>query len=114
MLPVPDGSWVTGEYLQDWLSLSDREACIILTLDEGIVFKLVENHIREKGILMLYSLNPEYKPYSVNVSEVREIWKFVHYTSVELPAGDISMEVIGKTLFTIQSDIRSIKGKILQ
>ncbi len=114
MLPVPDGAWVTGEYLQDWLSLPDKEACIILTLDEGIVFKLVENHIREKGILRLISLNPEYKPYSVNISEVREIWKFVHYTSVELPSGDVTMEVIGKTLFSIRNDIIKIRGKIMQ
>jgi transcriptional regulator with XRE-family HTH domain len=113
MLPVPDGAWVTGEFVQDWLSLPDGEACIVLTLDEGIVFKLVENRIREEGTLRLISLNTAYNPYFVSISEVREIWRFVNYTSSELPAGDLSGEMIGKTLLTIQNDIKDIKLKIL-
>jgi transcriptional regulator with XRE-family HTH domain len=114
MLPIPDGAWITGEFVQDWLSLPDGDACIVLTLDEGIVFKLVENHIRDEGTLRLISLNPVYEPYFVSISEVREIWRFVNYTSSELPSGDLSQEMIGKTLITIQNDIKDIKGKILQ
>jgi transcriptional regulator with XRE-family HTH domain len=112
MLPIPDGAWVTGEFVQDWLSLPGGEACIVLTLDEGIVFKVVENHIRKDGTLRLVSLNTTYDPYYVNVSEVREIWRFVNYTSSEMPAGNLSQEIIGKTLLNIQSDLKEIKGKI--
>ena len=71
MLPVPDGAWVTGEFVQDWLSLSNRVACIVLTLDEGVVFKIVENQLREKGTLRLISLNTVYEPYSVSGSSIR-------------------------------------------
>jgi transcriptional regulator with XRE-family HTH domain len=114
MLPIPDGAWVTGEFVQNWLSLPDGEACIVLTLDEGIVFKMVENHINEDGTLRLISLNTLYEPYFVNVSEVREIWRFVNFTSNEMPSGNLTGEIIGKTLFNIQSDIKEIKGKFLQ
>ena len=114
MLPIPDGAWVTGEFVQNWLSLPDGEACIVLTLDEGIVFKMVENHINEDGTLRLISLNTLYEPYFVNVSEVREIWRFVNYTSNEMPSGNLTGEIIGKTLFNIQSDIKEIKGRFLQ
>jgi len=114
MLPIPDGAWVTGEFVQNWLSLPDGEACIVLTLDEGIVFKVVENHINGDGTLRLVSLNTLYEPYFVNVSEVREIWRFVNYTSNEMPSGNLTGEIIGKTLFNIQSDIKEIKGKFLQ
>ena len=113
MLPIPDSAWVTGEFVQDWLSLSDGDPCIVLTLDEGIVFKIVRNHIREDGTLLLISLNSVYEPYSVNVSEVREIWKFVNYTSSEMPSGNLSGELIGKTLLSIQSDLKVIKEKIV-
>lgn len=114
MLPIPDGAWVTGEFVQNWLSLPGGEACIVLTLDEGIVFKVVENHINEDGTLRLISLNTLYEPYIVNVSEVREIWRFVNYTSNEMPSGNLTGEIIGKTLFNIQSDIKEIKGRFLQ
>lgn len=112
MLPIPDGAWVTGEFIQDWLGLSSREACIVLTLDEGIVFKLVENYIKADGTLKLISLNTLYDPYSVHISEVREIWRFVNYTSNELPYGNVSNEVIGKVLHDIRNDIRDMKGKL--
>ncbi len=62
MLPIPDGAWITGEYVEDWLTLRDRMAYIILTLDEGIVFKVVENRISQDARLVLYSLNPAYDP----------------------------------------------------
>ena len=113
MLPVPEGAWVTGEFVQDWLALANGEACIVLTLDEGIVFKLVENHIGEDGRLRLISLNPEYNPYWVNISEVREIWRFVNYTSSELPSGNVSQEMIIRALTNIQSDLKEIKGKFI-
>lgn len=113
MLPIPEGAWITGEYVQDWLSLPDGEACIVLTLDEGIVFKIVENHLRDEGLLRLISLNPAYVPYTVHVSEVREIWRFVNYTSAEIPSGNLSNEMIGRALSTIQSDLKEIKGRVL-
>jgi hypothetical protein len=39
MLPIPDGSWVTGEYLQDWNDIISGNAYIVFTIDDGIVFK---------------------------------------------------------------------------
>ncbi len=113
MLPIPEGSWVCGEYVQDWLSLPSRQACIVLTLDEGILFKIVESHIREEGTLTMISLNPNYKPYRVNVNEIREIWRFINYTASEFPAGDVSAEQIGRTLQAIQQDLSVIKGALV-
>lgn len=112
MLPIPDKAWVTGEFVQNWLALKDGDACIILTLDEGIVFKIIENKIRRYGRLNLFSLNTEYNPYEIPISEVKEIWRFVHYISDELPSGINSQEMIGKTLKVIQTDIKHIKKRI--
>lgn len=114
MLPVPDGAWVTGEYIQDWLLLPDRQPCIVLTLDEGILFKVVENRIEQNGTLQLISLNTAYQPYSVPVSEVREIWRFVHYTTAELPVGRVSHEVIGKALTEIREELQIIRNRLPQ
>ncbi len=86
MLPIPPhGSWVTGEFVQNWELIRNRQAYIILTLNEGILFKVVENMIAESGLLRLHSLNPIYLPYSIHVNEIREVWRFVHYICAELP-----------------------------
>ncbi|MCK9256012.1 MAG: helix-turn-helix domain-containing protein [Bacteroidales bacterium] len=85
MLPIPDGSYVTGEFIQNWFSLKDGDACIILSLDDGIVFKCIENKLQSQKKLGLYSLNPDYSPYTIDVADIKEIWRFVNYISAEMP-----------------------------
>ena len=45
MPPVSDGSFVVGEFVQDWTSIKSDTPCIFVTKDEGIVFKIIENQI---------------------------------------------------------------------
>ncbi len=89
MLPIPDGSYVTGEFVQDWTTIKDRDAYIILTKEDGIVFKIVENRINPDGKLILYSLNPLYEPFEIKVSDIHEVWKFVNYISPQIPENKI-------------------------
>ncbi|RAJ06566.1 helix-turn-helix protein [Chitinophaga skermanii] len=88
MLPIPDGSHVIGQYVDDWLHLKNNTACILVLKggEEDIIFKLVENRVKKDGTLVLSSLNELYEPYAVNVHEVLEIWKFIGYVSREMPA----------------------------
>ena len=89
MLPIPEKAWVTGVFVQDWHAVRDRDAYIILTSEEGIVFKVVENKIRTEGKLILHSLNPAYEPYEIAVNDIREIWQFVNYISPEIPENTV-------------------------
>ena len=113
MLPIPDGAWITGEFIQDWNTIKNGEACIVLTLDEGIVFKVLENLITKEGKVKLSSLNPLYKPYELSVVEIREIWRFIHYISDELPSGEISPADLANTLNQLKQDVALIKERII-
>jgi phage repressor protein C with HTH and peptisase S24 domain len=112
MLPIPDGSWVTGEFLQDWMNIINGNAYIVFTMNDGIVFKVVENNIRIDGKLVLYSLNPLYEPYEVNISEVKEIWKFVNYISSELPEPIIPEKQLMQTVAVMKHDLERLKSKL--
>ncbi|MGQ9620234.1 MAG: XRE family transcriptional regulator [Bacteroidales bacterium] len=112
MLPIPDGSWITGEYLQDWTNIISGKAYIVLTLDEGIVFKIVENNIVKDGKLVLYSLNPLYDPYEVHINEVKEIWQFVHYISSKLPDPLIPEKQLLQTVAGIKYDLERLKARL--
>ncbi len=112
MLPIPDGSWVTGEFLQDWNNIVSGKAYIVFTLDDGIVFKIVENKIAESGNLVLYSLNPLYNPYEVHVSEVKEIWTFVNYISSELPEPFIPEKQLLQTVAKMKRDLQQLKARL--
>jgi transcriptional regulator with XRE-family HTH domain len=112
MLPIPDGSWVTGEFLQDWMNIISGNAYIVFTLNDGIVFKVVENYIKTDAKLVLYSLNPLYEPYEVHISEVKEIWKFVNYISSELPDPVIPEKQLMQTVAGMKHDLERLKSKL--
>jgi transcriptional regulator with XRE-family HTH domain len=112
MLPIPDKSWVTGEFLQDWHEIKNGKAYIILTTGDGIVFKVVENSIEKNGMLVLYSLNPLYEPYEVHINDVREIWRFVHYISDELPEPVLPEKQLLRTVATMKQDLYQLKKSI--
>jgi transcriptional regulator with XRE-family HTH domain len=112
MLPIPDGSWVTGEFLQDWMNIISGNAYIVFTLDDGIVFKVVENNIKTEGKLILYSLNTLYEPYEVHINEVKEIWKFVNYISSELPDPVVPEKQLIQTVAGMKHDLERLKARL--
>lgn len=113
MLPIPDGSYVTGEFMQNWEHLKSKQAYIILTLDDGVVFKVIENKLDESGLLKLHSLNPLYEPYEIHISEVKEIWKFVNYISGELPeTNEMKTEALAQSLKSLQKEVKQIQTKL--
>ena len=85
MLPVSEGSWVTCSYIENWEQIKDGKACIVVTKDEGIVFKLVYNRLNE-GKLLLVSTNRNYSPYEILIAQVLEIWQFETLNSFEIEA----------------------------
>lgn len=92
MLPIPSGSDITGQYVEDWQGIKPGTACIvILNGNQDFVFKLVT--IQSDGNVLLESLNPEYSPYMVSTIDIAEIWKFQSFTSHELPeaSGDLAL-----------------------
>jgi transcriptional regulator with XRE-family HTH domain len=112
MPPVSNGSWVTGEYLQNWNHVKDGYPYIVVTKDDGVVFKVLYNKVKDKGTFMLCSTNPEYSPYEVPVGEIYEIWKFSNYISSELPEANISKDRLTNTVMNLQRELAEIKAVI--
>lgn len=112
MLPIPDGSFVTGEFLQNWNNIKDGLPYIVLTLDDGIMFKIIENRIKQEGKLNMISLNREYEPFTININQVREVWKFFHYISSEMPERNIQKDELIETVTEIKREIKGIQSKL--
>lgn len=113
MLPIPDGSWVICEFVQNWYLIQDRYAYVIHTIDDGVVFKVVENLIKAEGKLRLHSLNPLYEPVEVHVNEIREVWKFVNYISSEIPEVNIHNEQkLAAQVVRLEQEVKGIKDKL--
>ncbi|MFZ5551980.1 MAG: XRE family transcriptional regulator [Bacteroidota bacterium] len=77
MLPLSDGDIIVGRFVEDIRSVKDGTPCIVLTTDEGIVYKRIFRDKNSKHRVMLHSDNPVYPPYPVLMRDIREVWSFV-------------------------------------
>lgn len=112
MLPIPDGAWITGEFVQDWNLIENNRAYIILTFDDGVVFKIVENKMQTNRSLMLYSLNPDYEAYELPVKQIREIWKFVNFISNELPEPKLPDNNLIGVITNLRQEMNQVKNHL--
>jgi transcriptional regulator with XRE-family HTH domain len=112
MLPIPSGSVVIGEFVQDFYDIKNKDACVLVTHDEGIVFKIVENKIAISFNLRLVSLNPEFSPFEVPISEIKEVWKFVCYLNTEIPEPETDIRKIMQSVNELKLELRSMKEGI--
>ncbi|RIH63256.1 helix-turn-helix domain-containing protein [Mariniphaga sediminis] len=111
MLPITDKCWVTGEYVQNLEEIKDDGLYIVLTLNEGIVFKKVRNELKEKGTLRMISTNPEYAPYDLPLAEIREVWKFIHFISSEVPEVTTT-EQLFRQIESVKKELEEMKKKL--
>jgi transcriptional regulator with XRE-family HTH domain len=75
MMPTPSGSIIVGEKVDDPDTLKNSQACIVVSRNEGIVYKRVVKNNRAKNKLTLVSDNPSYQPYQVNAEDILELWQ---------------------------------------
>lgn len=73
---VKDGDVVVGEYMEGVERVRNNKCYIILTKEEGLVYKRVFTSKLEEGFLTLSSDNKAYQPYLLHLSDVLEIWEF--------------------------------------
>ena len=70
---IQQGSWVIGQYVQDWLTLKD-DYIYIVVMQDAILIKRVLNRIEKRQGLVLKSDNREYENKNIDIDEVKELW----------------------------------------
>lgn len=76
MLPMKDGAFVIGRFIEDRNDIQSGKTYVLLTLNDGMVYKRVINTIANDGTLTLVSDNKTYEPYTISINEVLELWEF--------------------------------------
>ena len=107
MLPVPEGSDIITRYVQDWTRIKPQTPCIvILRGDQDFVFKQVT--LNSNGTMVLQSFNKQYFAYTVQVTDVLEIWEYYSFHSKQLPEPQTDMQQLLKMLQEMQSEIKEL------
>jgi transcriptional regulator with XRE-family HTH domain len=110
MPPVSDGSYVVAEYVENWNTVKDGFPYIVVTLDDGIVFKNVYKRGSDSQTFQLCSTNPLYKPYEVHANEIVEVWKFLNYISSDMPSVSFKESELTKAILDLQTDVKHLKN----
>ena len=112
MPPVVEGSYVVAEFVQNWMSIRNGTPCIVVTKDDGIVFKVVHNLLSSEQGFQLCSTNSFYQPFTVHANNILEIWKFVNYISPELPDVRLDDNDLSKSLKSLQKEVHELKSMV--
>jgi len=110
MPPVSDGSYVVAEYVENWNSIKSGYPHIVVTEDDGIVFKVVFNRLGDNQSFQLCSTNPFYEPYEVHANKIVEIWRFVNYISSDMPVTEFKESELTKAILDLQADVKHMKN----
>ncbi|MGV6861978.1 MAG: XRE family transcriptional regulator [Putridiphycobacter sp.] len=110
MPPVSEGSFVVAEYIENWNLVRDGYPYIVVTKDDGIVFKIVYNRLKDNQSFQLCSTNPFYEPYEVHANDIVEIWKFVNYICSDMPTMEFKESELTKAILDLQADVKHIKN----
>ncbi len=110
MLPIQPGSIVVGEYVENWSEIKPGETYIIISKNEGVVYKRIGNKFKENKELKLISDNKMYDPYSIASDDILEIWKAKAYFTSSLPeaAADPSIETLTQMMAQMQRSLQNL------
>lgn len=112
MPPVVEGSQVVAEFVQNWMTIRSGTPCIVVTREDGIVFKIVNNFLMENQTVQLCSTNTFYPPFVVKATDILEIWKFVNYISPELPDVKLDENTLTQSIQALQKEVYDLKMKL--
>ncbi|NNF01263.1 MAG: LexA family transcriptional regulator [Bacteroidia bacterium] len=111
MLPLEPGSIVVGAYVENWQQIKDGQTYIIISKNEGIVYKRVYNKIKSDGTLVLRSDNSVYAPYNMPVEEILEVWKATLQIQKINDNSDVSIDQLVNIVKDLRSEVDKLKSK---
>jgi len=108
MEPIPSGSYIICEYLQNWNEIKEGKTYVLVTHDDGVVYKRL--YSSDKEAVLLKSDNPEYDPYTVSVHAISEVWKALGYICFSLPEPDeMNLGRLTTMVYKMQNELVELK-----
>ncbi|MCE3283015.1 MAG: LexA family transcriptional regulator [Chitinophagaceae bacterium] len=112
MLPTPSGSVIVCERVDDKEDVRNSQAYIVVSKNEGIVYKRIMKNNKAKAKLTLVSDNPQYEPYNINADDVLEMWKAVYVLHKPSPQPRWDVNQLATVVNTLQEQVSSLKKKL--
>src|SRR6186713_810870 len=112
MLPTTSGSVIVGEKIDDLEEVKSNQTYIVVSRNEGIVYKRVMKNNKSKTKITLVSDNTAYQPYNVNADDVLEVWKAQMIISKAYIQQRWDVNQLANLVSNLQEQVSSLKKKM--
>jgi len=112
MLPTPSGSIIVGEKIDATAEVKNDQAYIVVSRNEGIVYKRIVKNNKSKNKLTLVSDNPQYQPYQVNTEDVVELWQAQMVISKVSQQQRWDMNSLANMVNNLQTQVSTLNKKM--
>ena len=113
MLPTPSGSIIVGEKVDGGAEdVKNNQAYIIVSRNEGIVYKRIVKNNRAKNKYTLVSDNPQFQPYQVNIEDIVELWAAQMVISKVSTQQRWDVDTLANLVNNLQSQVSTLKKKM--
>jgi len=112
MLPTPSGSIIVGEKIDDIEEIKSSNTYVVLSRNDGVVYKRIVKNTKARQNLTLVSDNPVYEPYHINTDDVLEVWKSVYILQKANSIQRWDVNQLAGVVNNLQEEISSIKKKL--
>jgi transcriptional regulator with XRE-family HTH domain len=111
MPPHREGSFIVGRYIDNISEIKDGRTYIVLSRNDGIVYKRLFRKNKKENTFLLHSDNSVYKPFEIKASDLLEVWEHVcSFSTKEFQADDMDNQSIREMLLQIRKDISKIQA----
>lgn len=112
MLPTQSGSVIVGEKIESIDDVKSSNTYIVVSRNEGIVYKRVLKSNRSKNKVTLVSDNPQYEPYQVNSEDIVEVWQAQIIIAKANVQQRWDVNQLASLVNTLQDQVSSLKKKL--
>jgi transcriptional regulator with XRE-family HTH domain len=112
MLPTTSGSVIVGEKVDDLDEVKSNQTYIVVSRNEGIVYKRVMKNNKSRTKLTLVSDNTAYQPYNVNTDDVLEVWRAQMIISKANIQQRWDVNQLANLVSNLQDQVSSLKKKM--
>jgi transcriptional regulator with XRE-family HTH domain len=114
MPPHNEDSFIIGKFMDSISDIKDGRTYVVLTKDEGIVYKRLFKEKGKQNSFSLVSDNLAYKPYSLKTSEMLEIWEHVcSFCTSEFKLDDLSIVDLKRSVQELRLQISDMSEKLV-
>jgi transcriptional regulator with XRE-family HTH domain len=102
-------SIVIGVGISDWTEINDGKFYVLVTAQQGVIYRRVYNQVKIKGALLLSSDNSSIPSFEISIKDVVEIWEVNSFISQQLPEPHISLERVKNIVDDLTNELDRLR-----